>query len=620
MITQPGPLDAGRQPVTVRSLLVDTVRAHPERPAITFYRPPTRTGRHRGAGWQTLTWHEFAHVLLDVLDWIEQDLAGARTVAILAETDARYPLVELALGLSGRAVQPLYVTSTDEELHRALQITGADALLVGRSQRERVDAGRVGAGRPVVDLDSLVRLPGDAGTPPTTLAADVEPFDTAAVRVRLAALAARPAGAALLYLQSTGTTGPARVIEVSEAAMTASILAVRDQTTVAFPRFLSFLPTAHISERLVTLYVSVALAGHTWYGGGLETLAADLVACRPTVLLAPPLVYDAIRQQALATAAASAPGRRLVAEVRRTADGALASGRTMSTRRRAGARIFGWQLRRQAGLGRVQDAFVGTAPASADLMAWWEAVGLPLRDVYGQTEVAGATSISSRRGAPYGAVGRPLHGVEATLDDGGELLVRSPSAFTRYVADEAATARTMPDGWLRTGDRAVIRDDGEIVLVGRVQSLVTASDGTVVDTGVLAARIAAEFGPADVVLAPAAGDIGRNLYLAAHPAGQDEHTLRESAWLDPAADGDARWDRLATLLAEADPHAVIRGMALFDGAFTLSTGEVGPTGKTRGWRIHQLRHRNLRPRDAIATPTAPEPDLTPATPDADHGA
>ncbi len=595
--------DAEQGGITLRSMLMDTVCAHPERPAITYRCPSdaTKPGRwQRRADWHTLTWHEFTHVVLGVVDGlgvvdsIGQVVGPAATVAVLAETDARYPVLELALGLSGRAVQPLYVTATDDELRRAVRMTGADALVVGRSQRARASA--AGLALPIVEMDRIVALPGVEGTALTTLAADVEPFDTALVRGRLTALPTRPPGETLLYLQSTGTTGPARVIDVSEQAMVSAVSAVRDETTHPFPRFLSFLPTAHISERLLTLYVSLMLAGHTWYGDGLVTLGPDLLAARPSVLLAPPLVYEAIRGEALRSASSSALGRRLAASVRHTADQALAAGRTGVTRRRPGAWVFGRRMRSQAGLAQVRDAFAGTAPIPAELRAWWEAVGIPVRNVYGQTEVAGATSITARSGAAFDSVGVPVHGVEVAIGDGNELLVRSPSTFTRYVGEDTVTARTVQDGWLHTGDRAFIRDNGAIVLLGRVQSLVRAPNGTVVDTSALIARIGAALGPADIVLFPAAPEAGVFLYVAVHPAGTPEHMLREAARLEPVGRGDPRWAQLAALVASGDQHGVIRRSALFDGAFTLTTGEIGPTGKPRGWRVHELRSNHLRER------------------------
>ena len=348
--------------------------------------------------------------------------------------------------------------------------------------------------------------------------------------------------------------------------------------------------------------MSIAHVGHTVYGGGLDDLAEDLRWCRPTILLAPPLLLETIRAEAQAEARFTRVGRRLLESVQRTAEAMLA-GRVVGLGRRSlGARLFGYKLRRGAGLDKVRDALAGTAPMSASLHAWFEAVGIPLRDVYGQTELAGATSITPRRGATFGSVGVLVPGVETRISDGGELLVRAESAFTGYVGDTAATARTNDGGWFHSGDRATLLPTGETVLLGRVQSLVTASDGVVVDTAQIATAVKQSLGAVEVVFARDDLDGGTYLYVAMRSPTPTEFAV------NPAPETDARWERLAQVVEIADPHHVVKGWALLDGAFAQATGEVGPTGKARGWRIHALRSTHLRPRErATTTGGAPRP-------------
>ena len=314
---------AVRSPATLRSLLLQTLQRHPERPALTYLTAEgsTRPGTQGGRVWRTLSWHEVAHLVVDVAGALAARAPGVRTVAILADTDPRYFLLELAVGLVGGAVQPLYVSSTDDEVRRALAITGADILIVGRSQRAR---GAKLHPRSLA-LEEVVRLPG-IGTPTGVLPSAVEPFDVTAAQAAIAAFPARQPEAALLFLQSTGTTGPARVIEISERAVVAAVQAVAGEASHEFPRFLSFLPTAHVSERLLTLYLSVALVGHTQFGGGLATVVDDLRASRPTVFLAPPLLLESIQTESMRAASASAVGRRLLASVRRSAEATMARG------------------------------------------------------------------------------------------------------------------------------------------------------------------------------------------------------------------------------------------------------------------------------------------------------
>jgi long-chain acyl-CoA synthetase len=595
-MTKTGDTMADESSESLRSMLARVVRQHPERPAITYRVATAEAGGRQPTAWRTLTWHEVVHVVLDVAAALDLVNGPARTVALLADTDARYPILELAIGLTGRVLQPLYVSSTDPELRRALETTGAQLLVVGRSQDARARSAQLHP--KIVSLDEIVRLPGVAGAPHAALPPDVEPFATTSVRARLRDLPARAPEVPLLYLQSTGTTGPARVIEISEASLLAAVRAVQGEASHEFPRFLSFLPTAHISERLLTLYVSLALAGHTFYGGGLATMGDDLRACRPTVVLAPPLLLETIRDRASAAARSTGLGRRLLASVDRTAREMLSHGIVGGTGRSVGARLFGHRLRREVGLDRVRDGLTGTAPLQPDLHAWYEAIGIPLRVVYGQTELAGATSITSRRGASFGSVGLPVANVETKISDGGELLVRGGSLFTRYVGDAAATRRTLGGAWLHTGDRAKRAPTGELVLLGRVQALLKVAGGIVVDVDGIVTKVRALLGSSDIVFQPGAAGAeadGGFLYVAIHQTKLDADAPSD---LRPLPGHDRRWDQMAGIVDLTDLQGVIRGWALFDGRFGQATGEVGPTGKPRAWRIHELRSDCLRMRRA----------------------
>jgi len=132
---------------------------------------------------------------------------------------------------------------------------------------------------------------------------------------------------------------------------------------------------------------------------------------------------------------------------------------------------------------------------------------------------------------------------------------------------------------------------GELALGGRRQSLLTVGSATV-DVGQIAARVSKTLGGADVVIAKGESPGSVFLYIAAQAPAPDVVATR------PVPDADTRWDQLAESIESVDPHHAVRGWALFDGAFTQATGEVGPTGKARGWRIHELRSKRLRPRVA----------------------
>ena len=191
---------------------------------------------------------------------------------MLAATDARYPILEQAVVVTGRRLQPLYTSTADDELVRAMELTGASVLVVGDDQWARVQTGSLSADLrgsvEVVELSTVVRLPDTGARQGGVLAADTEPFDTGQVMASLSRWPERFGADAVLYLQTTGTTGPARVIEISQTAILAAMDVLPAEVLEPHPVMLSFLPTAHISERLLTGYLAVLLAGHTWFGGG----------------------------------------------------------------------------------------------------------------------------------------------------------------------------------------------------------------------------------------------------------------------------------------------------------------------------------------------------------------
>ncbi|HSY39021.1 MAG TPA: AMP-binding protein, partial [Polyangia bacterium] len=314
-----------------------------------------------------------------------------------------------------------------------------------------------------------------------------------------------------------------------------------------------------------------------------------------------------LRDRAIAEARSSGLGRLLLTAVRETAEKMLFCGVVGGTRRSWGARLFGRQLRRKAGLDQVRDGLTGTAPIDPALHAWYEAIGLPFRVVYGQTELAGATAITSRLGATFGSVGLPLASVETKISDRGELLVRGGSLFTRYVGDAAATARTLEGAWLHTGDRAKRVASGELVLLGRIQALVRAAGGIVVDTATIAAKVRSLLGNADVVFQRAESEDGVYVYAALHPGTSDDGG---AVAIQPVAGGDSRWEQMTRIVDQADRHGVVLAWALFEGRFGQATGEVGPTGKPRAWRIHELRSDSLRMRHSAGVPAAPRASTT----------
>src|SRR5215218_4371632 len=139
--------------------------------------------------------------------------------------------------------------------------------------------------------------------------------------------------------------------------------------------------------------------------------------------------------------------------------------------------FLGRSLRQKVGMSRVRIALSGAAPIAPDVLEYLWSLGIPVREVYGQTENTALATATPADDVRIGKVGRPLPGVEVRVADDGEVLVRSPGNFVGYLGDEAATRAAYDDDWLRTGDLGEADADGFLSITGRKKDLLITAGG-----------------------------------------------------------------------------------------------------------------------------------------------
>lgn len=546
------------RPHSVAALLAETVRRHPERAAM----------REKGlGGWTSATWFDVGRTVAEGARWLAAQ-RGTGAMSIVAAPSAAHTIVELAALIAGRSVNPVYADAPTTEVARVLTLVAPRWVAVDAAAAPTI-ADALPAGAEVVPLDELVAA-WRARAAERIRTEDGAGFETEAVVAELHAVAAADdGGEPSVYLQSTGTTGPAKVIDLPVSALLAATWAVRDSVDHAHPRFAAILPSGHISHQLINVFAATLLAGEVCYGGGIDTLVEDLRAVRPTVLFGAPLLFDEViaevRRGLEGSAIGRWLGRRLADDVARRLDaGEIRRGDVSLV-----GRLVGGKAARALGLQRAGELFSGTSPLDPEAHALLGALGWFVRNTYGVSECGGAATISGRTTMVPGELGEAVEGMTVTTSAGGEILLRGESLLRGFLGQPPRSV----DEPLATGDLAS-RHGAALRFAGRASRLVDVG-GRRLDLDALERDAAAALPGTTVVVAPA--DDGPALYAF---GSRDLDAVR--AALPPGLT-----DEIAALAAVD---------AVLDG----SHGELGPTGKLRRWRVHEVWRDRLVPRRAAA--------------------
>ncbi|MCZ7584794.1 MAG: long-chain fatty acid--CoA ligase [Deltaproteobacteria bacterium] len=249
-------------------------------------------------------------------------------------------------------------------------------------------------------------------------------------------------------------------------------------------QILSFLPLCHIAERLFTTFNQLSTGYTVNFAENLETVPHNLREVSPTVFFAVPRIWEKFHSKIELTmreatfvkrwsyAAAARIGRRYARE-------ALNGGGGAASRALFGLAHFAvlHPLKKRLGLERVRFALSGAAPISRDILEYFHGLGLWVREVYGQTEGSGPATVHYHDKIKPGTVGRAIPGVEVRLADDGEILVRGGCVFKGYFKNPEATAETLEDGWLHSGDVGEFDDEGFLRITDRKKDIIINAAG-----------------------------------------------------------------------------------------------------------------------------------------------
>jgi long-chain acyl-CoA synthetase len=461
-------LSATERPVTMCEAFQRTAAIDPD--AIALRTP---------GGTQTLTWREYAEQVRKVA----AGLAGlgvrrGDTVSLMMANRIEFYPLEVGAQHVGATSFSVYNTLPTEQLTYLFDNAGTKVVICEAQYVDRIRA----SGAPIEHIVCIDGSPAATLSLDDLYAAAPDDFDFESTW-----RAVQPEDIVTL-IYTSGTTGNPKGVEMTHTNLLFEGYALDAVLGIRFgDRITSFLPSAHIADRMTGLYGQEMFGSQVTVVSDARAIAAALPDVRPTIWGAVPRVWeklragieftvshetDEVKRQALQWALSVAAKRA----------GALLAGGPMSDEvaaewAKADESVLS-KLRERLGFGELRWALSGAAPIPNETLAFFTGIGIPIAEVWGMSELSCAASGSHPRDARLGTVGKLLPGLEGKIAEDGEYLVRGPLVMKGYRHEPAKTAEAIDaDGWLHTGDIFDVDSDGYLRVIDRKKELIINAAG-----------------------------------------------------------------------------------------------------------------------------------------------
>ena len=556
-----------------------------------------REGAYRPWSWQRVERESRA-----VAAWLAaRGVAPGDRVVLISENRPEWCIADLAIMRAGAVTVPAYTTNTTADHAYILNHSEAKAVICSTRNLQNTLFPAL-AEAPAVEAGLWMEPP--AEEPPAGLAGacwdrvveapDAHPAVDLTDRLGPQDLAC--------FIYTSGTSGHPKGVMLTHGNILADVRgAVRllEQIGLEDEVFLSFLPLSHAYEHTAGLWFPVVIGAQIYYAEGIETLATNLLEARPTILTCVPRLFEVMRQRierqlrregglkSRLFEAAVRLGRKRYERGRLTPAEAVVDRALERLVRRKVAARFG---------GRMKALVSGGAPLNYEVGVFFLALGLPLLQGYGQTEASPVISCNPPGRCRIDTVGPPLEGVEVRLAEDGEILVRGPIVMKGYWKDEVATARTVRDGWLHTGDIGAFDERGYLRITDRKKDIIVNSGGDNISPQKVEGMLA--FQP-EIAQAAVFGDRRPYLVALVVPDPEFARSFAHRHGLPAEPHLLARDERFRAAIAAAveranarlAPIERVRRFDILGDMFSIADGLLTPTLKIRRHLVHE-RYRD----------------------------
>lgn len=432
--------------------------------------------KHDGA-WPELTYGELDDRIRGIARGLMAlGLEPGDRVSILAETRPEWTTTSLAITLAGLVVVPVYPSNSPDECAWVLSDAGSRVVIVENA----LQAAKVAEVKDrLPDLDTVVVIDAGGGEADVTLADVVSRGDATSPEALEQRSTATGPDDDYTIIYTSGTTGPPKGCVLSQGNYRSMLEIVREADLIQPEDVVYlFLPLAHAMALLIQLSALDRGVTVAYFGGDTTQIIPELSEVKPTMLPSVPRIFEKI--YGMVTSAVDAETLRKAVDVGGRVEDLRLAGSPVPADLQSAYDQFDATLFsnvRNAFGGRVRRAVSGAAPIAPEVLEFFWAAGVPVLEGFGMTETSTAATLSTPEHHRFGSVGRALPRVDIRIARDGELLVRGPNVFGRYHGNPEASAATLVDGWLHTGDLGRIDGDGYLYIVGRKKDIIITAGG-----------------------------------------------------------------------------------------------------------------------------------------------
>jgi long-chain acyl-CoA synthetase len=462
-------------------VIVQTVAALPGS-ALERFADRIAARRRSGEQWHELSYADAVKAIDEIaLGLVDLGIEPGDRVCLLANTRLEWTLASFAISSAGAVVVPVYPTNSPKECEWVAGNSGAKAAICE-------DAGQLAKFEQVrgelPDLEHLIGI--EAGVGDLTL----DELRSRGAQRDIGELARRQENVrpddAYTIVYTSGTTGPPKGVVLTQANAMFVCQVAQDLNFVSPDETIYlYLPLAHVFALITQLASFDQGTALVFFSGDTKAILQEIIETKPTYVPSVPRIFEKIYAAAIGMQQQASPEERerfkqaikLGVEVRRRRQHGEPVPEEMQAQfEQADEQIF-VRVRDLFG-GQVRQAVSGAAPIAPEILEFFYAAGVPVLEGWGLTESTGVGTVGTLDDLKFGTVGRAVPGVEIRIaEEDGEIMMRGPNIFREYWKNPEATADTLIDGWLHTGDLGELDEDGFLKVTGRKKDIIITAGG-----------------------------------------------------------------------------------------------------------------------------------------------